>query len=54
MPPPDRVRFVLDPDNPPKLSPEEAARLDALPIDYSDIPELPPDFWTPERPSPPG
>ena len=39
------VRFKRDPQNPPKLTPEQAARLDALPIDYSDIPELPDNFW---------
>ncbi len=39
------VRFKRDPSNPPVLTPEQAARLDAMPIDYSDIPELPDTFW---------
>lgn len=38
-------RFTLDPDNLPTLTSEEAAALDAAPIDYSDIPELPNSFW---------
>lgn len=33
-------RFELDPKKLPKLSPAQARRLDAMPIDYSDIPEL--------------
>lgn len=33
-------RYQLDPEKPPKLSPAQARRLDAMPIDYSDIPEL--------------
>lgn len=39
------VRFRRDPENLPRLTPEQAERLDAMPIDYSDIPELPDDFW---------
>lgn len=46
------TRFRLDPDNPPALSHAEAARLDALPIDYSDIPELPEGFFSAERKEP--
>ena len=33
-------RYRLDPQNPRKLTPAEARRLDAAPIDYSDIPQL--------------
>jgi hypothetical protein len=36
-----KVRYVVDTDNPPQLSEEAVARLNALddrPIDYSDIP----------------
>ncbi len=43
------VRFTLDPANPPALSEEAKARLDALKdenIDFSDIPELTPEFWS--------
>ena len=43
--------FILDPNSRPKLTPEQAARLDALPIDYSDIPEIPAGFWDRNRPS---
>lgn len=42
------VRFTLDPANPPKLSAATKARLDAMTdedIDFSDIPELTPEFW---------
>lgn len=39
------TQFSLDPAKPPKLTAVEAARLDAAPIDYSDIPELPDEFW---------
>jgi uncharacterized protein (DUF4415 family) len=42
------VRFKLDPKNPPKMSEEDLARFDAIrdeDIDYSDIPELGPEFW---------
>jgi uncharacterized protein (DUF4415 family) len=38
-------RFTLDPENLPTLTTEQAAQLDAAPIDYSDIPELPASFW---------
>jgi hypothetical protein len=34
------IRYRLDPENPRRLTPEEARRLDAAPIDYSDIPPL--------------
>jgi hypothetical protein len=40
------THFRPDPDLPPTLTPEEAAQLEAMPINYSDIPELPDDFWT--------
>jgi uncharacterized protein (DUF4415 family) len=40
------THFRLDPTHPPKLTPIQAKRLKAIPIDYSDIPELPDDFWT--------
>ena len=33
-------RYRLDPKKPRRLTPEEARRLDAMPIDYSDIPPL--------------
>lgn len=33
-------RYRLDPKKPRQLTPEEARRLDAMPIDYSDIPPL--------------
>jgi uncharacterized protein (DUF4415 family) len=49
------VRFHRDPKNPPRLTPEQQARLDAMTdedIDYSDIPETPDDFWT-QHPLPP-
>ena len=39
-------RYQLDPKNPRKLTPAEARRLDALPIDYSDIPPLGDEFFT--------
>jgi uncharacterized protein (DUF4415 family) len=39
------VRYQHNPETPPTLSAAQAARLDALPINYSDIPELPDDFW---------
>ncbi len=45
------VTFTLDPNNLPKLTPEEAAELDASPIDYSDIPKIPPGFWDRNRPT---
>jgi len=40
------THFRLDPAQPPTLTPEQQAQLEAMPIDYSDIPELPDDFWT--------
>ncbi len=44
---PKRItHFRFDPDHPPTLTPKEAAQLEAMPINYSDIPELPDDFWT--------
>jgi uncharacterized protein (DUF4415 family) len=33
------------------LTPAQAERLQAIPIDYSDIPELPDDFWTQHPPA---
>ena len=45
------VTFKLDPNNLPALTPEEAAALDAAPIDYSDIPQIPPGFWDRNRPA---
>jgi uncharacterized protein (DUF4415 family) len=33
-------RFELDPEKLPKLSPAQTRRLEAAPIDYSEIPEL--------------
>ena len=44
------THFQLDPAQPPMLTPEARAQLDARPIDYSDIPELPDDFWTQHPP----
>ena len=43
--------FRLDPDNLPRLTPKEAAALNAAPIDYSDIPQIPPGFWDRHRPA---
>ncbi len=43
-----KVKYTLDPKNPPKLSAEEKKRYDAMSdgdIDYSDIPELTDDFF---------
>jgi uncharacterized protein (DUF4415 family) len=37
-------RYKLDPKKPRKLTPAEARRLDAMPIDYSDIPEITKEF----------
>jgi uncharacterized protein (DUF4415 family) len=45
------TRFRLDPDRPPELTPAQAKRLAAIPIDYTDIPELPEDFWATHRPT---
>jgi uncharacterized DUF497 family protein len=39
------------PSHPPALTPAQAKRLKAIPIDYSDIPELPDDFWTRHPPA---
>jgi uncharacterized protein (DUF4415 family) len=48
---PKRItHFRLDPEQPPTLTPEQKAALEALPIDYRDIPELPDDFWTQHPP----
>ena len=44
------THFRLDPAQPPTLTPEQQAQLDAAPIDYSDIPELSDDFWTQHPP----
>ncbi len=38
-------RYRLDPKKPRQLTPVEARRLDAAPIDYSDIPPLGNDFF---------
>ncbi len=38
--------YRLDPKKPRQLTPAEARRLDAMPIDYSDIPELGDEFFT--------
>jgi uncharacterized protein (DUF4415 family) len=38
-------RYRLDPQKPRKLTPAEARRLDAIPIDYSGIPQLGEDFF---------
>jgi hypothetical protein len=46
-------RYRLDPQKPRKLTPAEARRLDAMPIDYSDIPELGENFFK-EPPAPEG
>lgn len=42
------VKTTIDPKNPPKASPKDLARFDAIKdgdIDYSDIPELGEDFF---------
>ena len=39
-------RYLLDPKKPRQLTPAEARRLDATPVDYSDIPPLGDDFFT--------
>jgi hypothetical protein len=39
------TRYRLDPDNPRRLTDEEARRLDEAGIDYSDIPELDDEFF---------
>jgi uncharacterized protein (DUF4415 family) len=38
-------RYRLDPKKPRQLTPAEARRLDAMPIDYSDIPPLGDEFF---------
>jgi uncharacterized protein (DUF4415 family) len=38
-------RFRLDPNNPPKMTAAQLKRLDEMPIDYSDIPELNHEFF---------
>jgi uncharacterized protein (DUF4415 family) len=38
-------RYRLDPQKPRKLTLAEARRLDAMPIDYSDIPRLGEEFF---------
>jgi uncharacterized protein (DUF4415 family) len=45
------THFRLDPEHLPALTQDQAKRLKALPIDYSDIPELPDDFWTRHPPT---
>jgi uncharacterized protein (DUF4415 family) len=44
------THFRLDPGQPPTLSREAHAQIEARSIDYSDIPELPDDFWTQHPP----
>ena len=39
-------RYQLDPKKPRQLTPAEARRLDAMAIDYSDIPPLDHEFFT--------
>jgi hypothetical protein len=39
-------RYRLDPADPRRLTPEEAQRLAAAPIDYSDIPPLDDEFFS--------
>ena len=39
-------RYRLDPKKTRQLTPAEALRLDAMPIDYSDIPPLGDEFFT--------
>ncbi|TVQ47973.1 MAG: hypothetical protein EA365_02640 [Gloeocapsa sp. DLM2.Bin57] len=42
------VKYTLDPKNPPKFTEEEKTLLDNMTdedIDYSDIPELPDEFF---------
>jgi uncharacterized protein (DUF4415 family) len=45
------MKFRLDPDHPPELTPAQAERLKTIPIDYRDIPELPDDFWMENPPT---
>jgi uncharacterized protein (DUF4415 family) len=49
--PRNTTKFRLDPAHPPVLPPAQAKRLKTIPIDYSDIPELPDDFWADNPPS---
>ncbi|MGH9453865.1 MAG: BrnA antitoxin family protein [Terriglobia bacterium] len=42
-------RYRLDPKKPRRLTPAEGRRLDATPIDYSDIPPLGEEFFTKAR-----
>jgi uncharacterized protein (DUF4415 family) len=44
------THFRLDPAEPPTLSREAHEQIEARSIDYSDIPELPDDFWTQHPP----
>jgi hypothetical protein len=37
--------FKLDPKNLPEMTPAQLKRLDEMPIDYSDIPELDDEFF---------
>jgi hypothetical protein len=47
-------RYRLDPNNLPRLTDEEARRLDEAPIDYSDIPPLGDEFFSrAKHPHPP-
>lgn len=39
------VQFTLDANNPPTMTTEELARLDAMEIDYSDCAPLPDGFF---------
>ena len=41
--------YQLDPKSLRQLSPEEERRLDAMPIDYSDIPPLGDEFFSTKR-----
>jgi len=43
------TRYRLDPKNPRQLTPAEARRLEAFPIDYSDIPPLDDEFFSKAR-----
>jgi uncharacterized protein (DUF4415 family) len=49
--PSSTIRLRLDPAHPPALTPAQAKRLEATPIDYSDIAELPDNFWTRHPPA---
>ncbi|MBX3307665.1 MAG: BrnA antitoxin family protein [Nitrospira sp.] len=40
------TRYRQDPKHPRRLTPTEARRLDAAPLDYSDIPPLGDEFFT--------